>query len=91
MALTLTRGIIVTSQIDNFFEIKKLKKKTKKKTDTCHVLFKNVNYLNTVSKKDQIDQNLTKMMTELNTTKMRSKLNKKNENLTVNLVVIGTV
>jgi len=26
-----------------------------------HVLLKNVNYLNTISQKDQIDQNLTKI------------------------------
>jgi len=56
--------------VDTFFEIKKnskkLKKKLKKKSkkpgvDTWHVLLKNVNYLNTVSEKDQIDHNLTKM------------------------------
>jgi len=29
----------------------------------CHVLLKNVNYLNTISGKDQIDHNLMKMMT----------------------------
>jgi len=57
-----------------FFEIKKIKKKLKKfkknlkkfkkpGADTWHVLFKNINYLNTVSEKDQIDLNLTKMRT----------------------------
>jgi len=55
--------------MDNFFEIKNffyksLGKKTKKtRVDTWHVQFKNVNYLNTVSKNDQIDQNLTKTRT----------------------------
>jgi len=45
-------------------KLKKIKKKLKKPgTDTWHVLFKNVNYLNTVSEKDQIDHNLTKMRT----------------------------
>jgi len=39
----------------------KLKKKTE--ADMWHVLFKNVNYLNTVSENDQIDHNLTKMRT----------------------------
>jgi len=44
-------------------KLKKLKRKLKKKigADTWHVLFKNVDYLNTVSEKDQIEQNLTKM------------------------------
>jgi len=46
----------------NFF-LKKLKKSKKPGADTWHVLFKNVNYLNTVSEKDQIDYNLTKMRT----------------------------
>jgi len=61
--------------VDIFFEIKKkikifkiflkgLKnKKNKTGVDTRHVLFKNVNYLNTISEKDQIDHNLTKMRT----------------------------
>jgi len=48
-------------------KLKKIKKKLKKikkpGVDTWHVLFKNVNYLNTVSEKDQIDNNLTKMRT----------------------------
>jgi len=45
-------------------KIKKIKKKQKKPgADTWHVLFKNVNYLNTFSEKDQIDHNLTKMRT----------------------------
>jgi len=51
--------------VDNFFKLKKLKKikqKIKKPgADTWHVLFKNVNYLNTVSENDQIDHNLMKM------------------------------
>jgi len=42
-------------------KLKKLKKKTG--ADTWNVLFKNVNYLNTVNEKDQIDQNLTKIRT----------------------------
>jgi len=51
--------------VDNFFKIKKILKKLKKKskkprTDTWHVLFKNINYLNTVSEKDQIEHNFTK-------------------------------
>jgi len=41
----------------------KLKKLKKPEADTWHVLLKNVNYLNTVSEKDQIDHNLTKMKT----------------------------
>ena len=41
----------------------KLKNKIKSGVHTWHVLFKNVNYLNTVSEKDQIDHNLTKMRT----------------------------
>jgi len=46
--------------MDNFFEIKKnFKKKTR--ANTWHVRFKYVNYLNTLSEKDQNDQNLTKM------------------------------
>jgi len=54
--------------VDHFFEIKKKLKKIKKKlkkpgADTWHILYKNVNYLNTVSEKDQIDHNLTKMRT----------------------------
>jgi len=56
---------------ENFFEIRKFKKilkkfkknKNKLIADTWHVLLKNVNYLNTVSQNDQIDQNLTKMRT----------------------------
>jgi len=44
-------------------KLKKIKKKLKKGAYMCHVLFKNVNYLNTVSENDQIDQNLTKMRT----------------------------
>jgi len=44
--------------MDNFFEIKK-----QTGADTWYVLFKNMNYLNLVSKNDQIDQNLTKMKT----------------------------
>jgi len=32
-----------------------------------HVLFKTVNYLNSVTEKDQIDHNLMKMRTSLNT------------------------
>ena len=68
VALALTHGTIVTWHVDTFFEIKKIKKKFKKKSkkpraDTWHVLVKNVNYLNTVSEKDQIDHNLTKMRT----------------------------
>jgi len=63
--LTLTCGTIVTWHVDNFFKLKKLKKikqKIKKPgADTWHVLFKNVNYLNTVSENDQIDHNLMKM------------------------------
>jgi len=43
---------------------KELRKKFKKPgADTWHVLFKNVNYLNTISEKKQIDHNLTKMRT----------------------------
>jgi len=74
VALALTRGTIVTWHVDIFFEIKKnlifflnLKKfkffLKKPGADTWHVLFKWVNYLNTVSEKDQIDHNLTKMKT----------------------------
>jgi len=67
VALALTRGTIVTWHTwTNFWnkKIKKIKKKIKKPgADTWHVLFKNVNYLNTVSEKDQIDHNLTKMRT----------------------------
>jgi len=36
-----------------------------------HVLLKNVNYLNTISQKDQIDQNLTKI--KLNWTQNENK------------------
>jgi len=55
MTLTLTRDKVMTWYVDNFFKIKEnlknLKIKNKSGADTCHVLFKNVNYLNTVSKK----------------------------------------
>jgi len=49
-------------------KLKKFKKNSKKnskkpRADTWHVMLKNVNYLNTVSEKDQIDNNLTKMRT----------------------------
>ena len=38
------------------------KKNIKKpEADTWHVLFKNINYLNNVSQKDKINQNLMKM------------------------------
>jgi len=47
-----------------FFKLKNFKKKLKKAgADTCHVLLKNVNYLNTVSENDQINQNFTKIRT----------------------------
>jgi len=46
---------------------KVIKIKKKSGTDTWYKLFKNVNYLNTVSEKDQIDYNLMKMRTLLNT------------------------
>jgi len=44
-----------------------------------HALFKNVNYLNIVSKKNQIDEN--ESLNE-HKTKMMTKLNKNNENRT---------
>jgi len=46
-----------------------------------HVLFKNVNYLNTVSENDQIDHNLTKNENLIEyKTKIGTKLNKINKN-----------
>jgi len=55
---------ILKKNFKNLKKIKKIKKKSKKpRADTWHVLFKNVNYLNTVNEKDQIDHNLAKMRT----------------------------
>jgi len=47
--------------LKNLKKLKKIKKKSR--ADMWHVLFKNVNYLTTVSENDQIDHNLTKMRT----------------------------
>ena len=58
--------------------LKRLKKKTR--ADTWHVLFKNVNYLNAVSQKDQIDKFDENENLIEHKTKMRTKLNKNNKN-----------
>ena len=68
-----------------FLKLKKIKKKLKKikkpKTDTCHVLFKNVNYLNTISEKDQFNHNLKKNKDLIEyKMKIRTKFNKNNKN-----------
>jgi len=60
-------------------KLKKFKKIKKIIANRWYILLKNINYLNTNNKKNQINQKLTKIKTLIkDKTKMRTKLNKKN-------------